>query len=202
MTSLIPNSTIWKPNSGRGDGPVSNRRKASATVWSYSHPASADELCHYASPYYDPVKAHEYYMRTREPKGKNSTAGLNEKGKEAATYVKEQISSEQKQKAENLKTERGTTLSTHKAEMQREIASLRAKLKGMSKEERAKNKTAVRREIDSLRRKNQAERQRLIAKYNAEGKTLSKTYADKYASELEAIGSDSSFRKKTGGKSK
>ena len=27
-----------------------------------------DELLqHYASPYYDPVKAHEYYMRTREP---------------------------------------------------------------------------------------------------------------------------------------
>ena len=29
-----------------------------------------DELLqHYASPYYDPVKAHEYYMRTRELKG-------------------------------------------------------------------------------------------------------------------------------------
>ena len=30
-----------------------------------------DELLqHYASPYYDPVKAHEYYMRTRELKGR------------------------------------------------------------------------------------------------------------------------------------
>ena len=26
-------------------------------------------LRHYASPYYDPQKAHEYYMRTRELKG-------------------------------------------------------------------------------------------------------------------------------------
>ena len=27
-----------------------------------------EPLQHYASPYYDPVKAHEYYMRTRELK--------------------------------------------------------------------------------------------------------------------------------------
>ena len=29
-------------------------------------------LRHYASPYYDPQKAHEYYMRTRELKGRRS----------------------------------------------------------------------------------------------------------------------------------
>ena len=29
-----------------------------------------EPLQHYASPYYDPVKAHEYYMRTRELKGR------------------------------------------------------------------------------------------------------------------------------------
>ena len=28
-----------------------------------------DILKHYASPYYDPVKAHEYYMKNRELKG-------------------------------------------------------------------------------------------------------------------------------------
>lgn len=27
-----------------------------------------DYLAHYASKYYDPVKAHEYYLRTRELK--------------------------------------------------------------------------------------------------------------------------------------
>lgn len=35
-------------------------------------------LRHYASPYYDPEKAHEYYMRTRELKGR-STTSLNER---------------------------------------------------------------------------------------------------------------------------
>ena len=29
-----------------------------------------NQLLHYASEYYDPVKAHEYYKRTRELKGR------------------------------------------------------------------------------------------------------------------------------------
>lgn len=56
------------------------------------------ELFHYASPYYDPVKAHEYYMRTRELKGRKSTSGLNEAGRTAAMYVKQQINSERDSK--------------------------------------------------------------------------------------------------------
>lgn len=31
-----------------------------------------DEIYHYASKYYDPVKAHEYYMQRRELKGRVS----------------------------------------------------------------------------------------------------------------------------------
>ena len=34
-------------------------------------------LRHYASPYYDPQKAHEYYMRTRELKGRSTTLTIN-----------------------------------------------------------------------------------------------------------------------------
>ena len=48
----------------------------------------------YASKYYDPAKAHEYYLKHRKLKGQNertSTKGLNEEGKNAAKYVKEQI---------------------------------------------------------------------------------------------------------------
>ncbi len=57
-----------------------------------------EELIHYASPYYDPVKAHEYYMKNRELKGRKSTAGLTDKGKEAASYVKDRINEERKAK--------------------------------------------------------------------------------------------------------
>lgn len=44
-------------------------------------------LRHYASPYYDPQKAHEYYMRTRELKGR-STTSLNDEGKKILSYTK------------------------------------------------------------------------------------------------------------------
>ena len=44
-------------------------------------------LRHYASPYYDPQKAHEYYMRTRELKGR-STTSLNDEGKKIWSYTK------------------------------------------------------------------------------------------------------------------
>lgn len=58
-----------------------------------------DELLqHYASPYYDPVKAHEYYMRTRELKGRRSTTKLNDEGKEIWAYTKNEITSEKKEK--------------------------------------------------------------------------------------------------------
>lgn len=40
-----------------------------------------NNLQHYASPYYDPQKAHEYYMRTRELKGRRSATKLSDEGK-------------------------------------------------------------------------------------------------------------------------
>lgn len=52
-------------------------------------------LRHYASPYYDPVKAHEYYMRTRELKGR-STTSLNDEGKKVWSYTKNNIKTEKK----------------------------------------------------------------------------------------------------------
>lgn len=39
---------------------------------------------HYASKYYDPVKAHEYYMKTRHLKGYDTQGKtLNDEGKQA-----------------------------------------------------------------------------------------------------------------------
>ena len=40
-----------------------------------------DQLMHYASKYYDPVKAHEYYLKNRELKGRRSTGSLDDEGK-------------------------------------------------------------------------------------------------------------------------
>ena len=49
-------------------------------------------LIHYASPYYDPVAAHEYYMKHRHLIGKKAT--LNEKGTAAKAVVKQRIDAE------------------------------------------------------------------------------------------------------------
>lgn len=48
----------------------------------------------YASKYYDPEKAHEYYEKTKRLKGRRSNEGLNEEGIEAAEYMRKQVDEE------------------------------------------------------------------------------------------------------------
>jgi hypothetical protein len=48
----------------------------------------------YASKYYDPDKAHEYYEKTKKLKGRRSNSGLNEAGIEAAEYMRKQVDEE------------------------------------------------------------------------------------------------------------
>src|SRR5215212_8902743 len=48
-------------------------------------------LAHYASQYYDPAKAHEYYLRNRELKGRQSTKGMSDTQRQAWSYTKNQI---------------------------------------------------------------------------------------------------------------
>ncbi len=53
----------------------------------------------YASKYYDPVKAHEYYEKHKKLKGRQSTKGMTNSQKEMATYVKDKLSAEKKAEA-------------------------------------------------------------------------------------------------------
>ena len=183
-----------------------------------------EELKHYASPYYDPVKAHEYYLKNRELKGRRSTAGLNDEGKNAARYVKEQLTSERKQKVEAHKQEMNSTIDSlreqkksavevHKNAMQVKIDRLRAKLKGMSKEDKARNKERIYGQIDSLREDNKQVRQQLQEAFKAsstdlrsahkeERTRLKNEYDEKYLQELDKIRSESKFKKVSKRKSK
>lgn len=58
-------------------------------------------LKQYASPYYDPVYAHEYYEKHKKLKGRNT---LSEKGREVADYVTKQINAERDSKINASKT--------------------------------------------------------------------------------------------------
>ena len=176
-----------------------------------------EELKHYASPYYDPVKAHEYYLKNRELKGRKSTSGLNEEGKNAARYVKEQLTNERKQKVEShkqqtnssietLREQKQSTIESHKNAMQAKIDSLRAKLKNMRKYEKKRNKDKIYAEIALLREDNKQKREQLQEAFKAsssqlrtEHKTekarLKEEYDEKYYQELDKIRSDSKFKK-------
>ena len=54
----------------------------------------------YSSQYYDPQKAHEYYMKHRKLKGRRT---LNEKGKAAKATVKTAMDTEKKANIQKLK---------------------------------------------------------------------------------------------------
>lgn len=176
-----------------------------------------NEILHYASPYYDPVKAHEYYIKHRELKGRASTAGLNDEGKAAASYVKEQLTTERTSKVEankedttnqidKLREQKKSNLEVHKAAMQSQIDRLKAKLRSMSSADKQKNRDRIAANISVLREQNAAERERLNAEFQAQSKSLRtaqketnanlKTeYDDKYLSELEKIKPNPAFQK-------
>lgn len=104
-------------------------------------------LRHYASPYYDPVKAHEYYMRTRELKGR-STTSLNDEGKKVWSYTKNNIKTEKKAKVKEEQEKRKAKI----AELREKAATTReqitTKLKALN-EELSKDAANQKSNIDS-----------------------------------------------------
>lgn len=121
----------------------------------------------YASKYYDPVKAHEYYEKHKKLKGRQSrtsTKGLSDEGKMAAKAVKEAVMTERKEKYQKLKE----LLSA-------KIKEIKESMKGMSKEEIA---SAVNEARESFKRVKAS---------------IKEIYDEKYAQEMDQIKSDPSF---------
>lgn len=90
-----------------------------------------NEIFHYASEYYDPVKAHEYYEEHKKLKGRKR-ASLNEEGQKVADYVKQQLKNERDSRIatskssmdsgiENAKNTKSLTLENQKRQMESEI---------------------------------------------------------------------------------
>lgn len=104
-------------------------------------------LVHYASPYYDPVYAHEYYMAHRKLKGRVNTSNLNFAGKAAARSMKNKINEE-----------RDSTINKDKAETSAKNESLkkseieeRAKLREQIDTSMSKASSEVKSKITGLR---------------------------------------------------
>ena len=149
-----------------------------------------DYLAHYASKYYDPAKAREYYLKNRELKGRRNTKGFGEEAKEARGYTKGKISSEKRASlegtAENQKTELGglrKTAAFKRKVLSEKISRLRGEVDLDRKEARAIGLES-RRElasnlkglVDNAREKYTQVREKIKADYEA-----------KYQAEYDAI---------------
>jgi len=151
-----------------------------------NHMDDDDFLLHYASKYYDPVKAHEYYMRTRKLKG-HKRKTLNEQGKAALAYVRSNMKSEYSKNKLRLRTTYITNRNKKKeayknsmlnyknstkaklksqSEMTKsKIQSLMKSLKGMTKEERKLKRAGIKEQIAKLREDNKKARSEINTVY-------------------------------------
>lgn len=133
-------------------------------------------LRHYASPYYDPVKAHEYYMRTRELKGR-STTSLNDEGKKVWSYTKNNIKTEKKTKVKEEQEKRKAKIAELREKAATTHEQITTKLKALN-EELSKDVISQKESIDS---KKTTEIERLMAVEIPSG--LSKTERAKRVAE-------------------
>ena len=94
----------------------------------------------YASKYYDPVKAHEYYMKHRKLKCRRSTKGFTEQQKAMWTYGKDQIKADEKAEKTQASADskERKALISQQAKEQREAISADAKEKRQAIAEKAK----------------------------------------------------------------
>nr|UVM98699.1 MAG: hypothetical protein [Bacteriophage sp.] len=131
-------------------------------------------LRHYASPYYDPQKAHEYYMRTRELKGR-STTSLNDDGKKIWSYTKNNIKSEKaaKVKEEQEKRDQKITELREKAEATKEQISSRLKELNAALTQNASDRkksidTDKDSDLEEIEKESSSEKERIDNKKNVE----------------------------------
>ena len=184
-----------------------------------------DVILHYASEYYDPAIAHEYYEKHKKLKGRQgSTSGLNEEGRDAARYIKNKLEEERKSKDSSARENMQSQVSANKEQLKAElkshtsktkiqIATLRAKIEGMTGAEKLKNEQAIYDQINSLREANDAERSKLQSAYSGRNESLKTEYKNKseslkteydnkYVDELEKLKSQAEFQKSKSGSKK
>lgn len=183
-----------------------------------------DSIAHYASQYYDPVKAHEYYERTKKLKGRRTGTSLNDSGKEAKTYVRNRINTKRDQDLKNAESQSKKRTEERKKSAEREtydnirkeseelgkkldeLISMTSKLDGPTLRANKKRILAV---VNSLAAKNKQSRTKLISLYKtnktkinteerekltAEKKKIRSDATNTYNSELEKIQGDSEFK--------
>lgn len=163
-------------------------------------------LMHYASKYYDPVKAHEYYERTKKLKGRSSNSSddrvtLNDEGKKIAAYVKNQINTEKTNKVTNTRLQAKRVNESQAAILKSKVNSLTRYVQQLSPERRKEETERIKDMIKNLRDQNARERQKIQIETNDKVKGINEDYSNKYQAEYKRIGKEypGSKSKQSGG---
>ena len=122
-----------------------------------------EHLAHYASPYYDPVYAHEYYMKHRKLKGR-STSGLNDEGKAAAYQVKTALQEEKKRKISESNERKKAGIAASQASTKSRIKSSSDYTKGVISRSSEQTKNQIKLSSAQKDAKIKAERENVKSK--------------------------------------
>lgn len=143
---------------------------------------------HAGTTYYDPVKAHEYYLKTRELKGRRAASGLKTSKKQKGwAYSKSQIDEAKQKEQETAQDDFKAAVEQLRSNAQALRKQLTEKIKAISVDTQA--------QIDALpkipkgaspelRAKLTEERQKAIDEIR--GKSMAKAEREKIGSELKA----------------
>jgi hypothetical protein len=143
-------------------------------------------LAHYASKYYDPVKAHEYYEEHKQLKGRQKVT-LTEEGRAIAKNVKENMNAEKKSKIQASNENTKAITDSNAKHLKNKVASLNKFLQQLSKPEREAQKERIHNMISSLRARNKEARKNLMEKKKNTNESIRVDYKQRYATELEKI---------------
>ena len=159
----------------------------------------------YKSEYYDPVKAHEYYIKHRKLKGrrsKTSTAGFSKKQKEASMYVKSQITSRKKsalkQHSESIKEQRKQM----RENVSKKLSNIQTKIRqinsnsNLSNNQKAELRGALREQIAKIKEDYKLEQAKFNEGSKAKRESIKKAYQRQYEKEHQKIRKAKSLKKR------
>lgn len=151
---------------------------------------------HYASKYYDPVKAHEYYMKTRQLKG-HDTQGqtLNDEGKQAKAYIAKQVREERDSVLKKEQSNRNRKIYSSSVEMSHQIRQLQLQMKQLTPEKKKTLGKQIQRKIAGLREDNARARADFQKKYIEFAQKTRSDYSKTLDSEINKLYSDASMTK-------
>lgn len=144
-------------------------------------------LAHYVSDYYDPAKAHEYYLKNRELKGRRAVSGLkSEKQKQAWAYAKDKITTEKK----DLVKETGNEFKADIKNIRDEAHNRREKLSGLLKDLLAKATLLRQHDATVISQEQKKQSERIAATAKKQLERLSK----QHSRELERISKETTAK--------